>query len=419
MSSAGGTLLTTPAAGGQTTPGSLAPAKLVIVEPTSSAAVQRPFLDFCAATKRQANSPFWRRRIHASRKHPDNALWLTPMNGSHDCHCCSLPIKDLPYPSIEDYDALTGTGTTGFVYCSLTCVKSDIVRRRGNDMSQRLEWLTIIACDVYGVTDDLPVIDPGLLDRYVGGTQKAAEYIRDVAVRPVPRMRDLPFVPQRTCIEDDFQDVMRLSMSLAEIKAQADAAAAAQPAHSKPSRKRKTAAAVAAPAAAAAAQSSPKKDEQQPGPARPPGGLGPPPTLPVQLTAPSTVLPPPPPRIVLPEAARSKMDAELESLPSPSSYVTAALEEVSRQAAAGAGAVAAPSSATGGANRTRPAGRQKTTSRSSHGSDNDDDDVPRDGGGILSGGQGGPAAEADVGDKTSTRTRKVKEPSARRKRKRA
>lgn len=229
---------------------------LCIVEPASAANNCMPLNLFSAAPKKQTSNPYFRRVIHASQKHPKNDFWCTEMKGEYVCAFCAEPIMGLPYPMIEDYREQTGEAFTGSIQCNLVCTKSHIVALKGNEMNQRLEWLTIVAAEAYGWTDDIPVIDKLMLDKFYYGTQKHSDYIRGVALMPRPRLRNLPFVPQKTCIEDEFEDLVRLAAPLDQIHAEAAASAANAPPPVKVVRKRK-APAPAAPKPPPAAPSVP------------------------------------------------------------------------------------------------------------------------------------------------------------------
>ncbi len=167
-----------------------------------------PFHNFTAVPREMRSNPYYRREIHPVCKLQDNKnqFWTTELKGELYCGYCPYPIFGLPYPGVDEYDGETGVGVSNVVYCNLVCRKSHIVEMQGLEMAWRLDWLTTVACDVYGHYGDIPVIQKYAVFKAYGGPYTHEEYLQYIGLRPFPKLRELPFVPQKAALEEEFQD---------------------------------------------------------------------------------------------------------------------------------------------------------------------------------------------------------------------
>src|SRR5207237_10781907 len=88
-----------------------------------------------------------------------------------------------PFPMPTHYNNNNGVFTTFGVYCSLTCVKSHLKEQSGLYMGQRLEWLTLMAADVFNYHETIPTIDKYRF-RHFGDDCDDSEYLRLQAIVP-------------------------------------------------------------------------------------------------------------------------------------------------------------------------------------------------------------------------------------------
>ena len=166
-----------------------------------------PFHKFTPVAPSRTENPYYRRVIHpVYNLQSQSEFWKAPLKGTLNCAYCPYPITGLPYPGVDEYDHETGMGVSYMVYCNLVCRKSHILELGGSDMPRRLEWLAIVASDVYDHHGDIPVIHKHAVFKAFGGKFSHEDYLAAIGLQPFPKLRGLPFVPQRIALEEDFKD---------------------------------------------------------------------------------------------------------------------------------------------------------------------------------------------------------------------
>lgn len=155
------------------------------------------------------SNPFFQRKLHPILEHKMNETWRQPTN----IHCwyCACSFPNPPYPLPTNYEA--GVFTVMGIYCSLTCVKSHIKDMGSYYMGQRLEWLTLMAADVYNYHLPISTVDKYVFKHY-GGNRDHAEYLAHGAAMPPVQIRSIPFVDLPMVFEEPFKDDEMSKMNL-------------------------------------------------------------------------------------------------------------------------------------------------------------------------------------------------------------
>ena len=150
---------------------------------------------------------FYKRELYVLSN--DDNFWSKPNPGIACWYCSHEDWKNVPFSMPTNYSEELQKFEVKGVYCSLNCVKKDIICCGGYDMHQRLEWLTLMAELKYGIIDDIvPTPDTYLFEKFrKDGKGKNFKKWHAGTKTHTLTLRGKPFIFTSLLIESPFQDL--------------------------------------------------------------------------------------------------------------------------------------------------------------------------------------------------------------------
>lgn len=153
-----------------------------------------------------SKNPFYFRELqHTLIAKCADSFWLTPCK--YACFFCGYYFfnsNSCPVPRPKSYK--NGKFEISGIYCTFVCVKSDIMKDKGNACGEELEALTLMLNDVYCYDQPIPTINKLVFKRY-GGPLSHKKFLRKWAHMNKIQVRTIPFVDTPIVLESEFKDV--------------------------------------------------------------------------------------------------------------------------------------------------------------------------------------------------------------------
>jgi hypothetical protein len=150
-----------------------------------------------------SKNPFFDRTLHHTiLLKCSDTFWTSPTKIA--CWFCGYKFKTPPIPLPVKYK--NGKFEVSGIYCSFTCVKSQIVQQPGYYFNERIECLTLMLNDVYEYTGTVPTVTKEIFKKY-GGKLSHQKYLKNHAIVEKIKIRSIPFVDQPLVLEQDFKDI--------------------------------------------------------------------------------------------------------------------------------------------------------------------------------------------------------------------
>jgi hypothetical protein len=145
------------------------------------------------------NSSFTSRQSLAD---PD--FWKKKSDENH-CFFCGYQFSWPPFPMPIKING-TEVIVDDVVYCTPSCVKSELVKSSGYYVNQRLQDLTNILRDYYNYYDIPKTVEKKVFKRY-GGDITHEEYIQNIAAVCELQIVYAPFICQPSCIQGGLNNI--------------------------------------------------------------------------------------------------------------------------------------------------------------------------------------------------------------------
>lgn len=154
------------------------------------------------------SNPFYRRTIHpVSIEKSKDDFWTKPT--ALCCWYCGYSCRKSPHAYPMPLRFVRGKYEVSGIYCSPSCVKSELLRDRGYYFNERLEALTMMLHDVYNYYEPVATVDKTVFKRY-GGTLSHARYLKETAMVCSIQALSAPFVDVPLVLQEDFKDLVML-----------------------------------------------------------------------------------------------------------------------------------------------------------------------------------------------------------------
>ena len=162
-------------------------------------------LDMKKLEKWKAENPYFKRKLlHITLERQADDFWLKPCKIA--CWWCGhfFPHPPIPLPNkVKNGEFIINEE----IFCTFTCVKSEIVEKQGYQFSERIEAFTLMLNDVYKYTKPVSTIQKLMFQRY-GGPLSYEDFLQNYAVVDHIRIVGVPFVDTPIAFESDFKDVV-------------------------------------------------------------------------------------------------------------------------------------------------------------------------------------------------------------------